>query len=331
MKRWLRHRAAALFTFALGVQLVSAWGLIGRRPAPTATMTMTTTTPPAPVTPPAVPAEPTPGEGQPLDECFVAGGELTHEGYTVRRLFKSVRVGGGCHGPDVGGESLRVSYAVLKRGGKIVARFDGPERTELNETGFGLFPLLGNDQKQLVVAQRVNRGWAYWIAELAPAFRLLYDSSDYPVIHDPRALDVDGDGVHEFVQSDRTFWFWSGHFSNADSPLTEIIFKYDSRERKYLPANHLLADYALRDIGREIEAVRRLRERSHTEDDAYRSEARSRITKIVLRYVYAGREREGWEFYEREYRLADKWEFQRLLRNALRDNAIYQRVYGDAR
>jgi hypothetical protein len=52
------------------------------------------------------------------------------------------------------------------------------------------------------------------------------------------------------------------------------------------------------------------------------------VLSIVLDYVYAGEEREAWEFYEATYGLPDKAQLKREVKRSLRAEPVYRFVYG---
>lgn len=103
-----------------------------------------------------------------------------------------------------GEESRReVAYAVLERGGKVVRSFDaGVYHGGLNAVGFGLFPFLGGDAKQLIVSQDAPRAGVQWVVSLSPSPRVIYDGPAFEVgreTDDMSVADLDGDGVYEIV------------------------------------------------------------------------------------------------------------------------------------
>lgn len=51
---------------------------------------------------------------------------------------------------------------------------------------------------------------------------------------------------------------------------------------------------------------------------------------ILLRYVYAGRERDGWDFFERAYARADRAEMRKKITAELRSQPLYKLLYGRA-
>ena len=51
------------------------------------------------------------------------------------------------------------------------------------------------------------------------------------------------------------------------------------------------------------------------------------VMQVMLKYIYAGQEVDGWEFYNREYQLSDKDAIKSDLRKALKSDPIYQSIY----
>lgn len=54
---------------------------------------------------------------------------------------------------------------------------------------------------------------------------------------------------------------------------------------------------------------------------------RSRVMDIVLQYIYAGKEKDGWLFYDREYELADKDELKSRMKATLKEQPVYRYMY----
>src|SRR5688572_29105899 len=84
--------------------------------------------------PPAVQAE-TKEEPLQINDVFVQEDTLSVGDYSVVKLKKKVKIE---QTPNL----TDVSYAVLKRGDKVIAKFDGVYSGLGNATDFGLFPLL---------------------------------------------------------------------------------------------------------------------------------------------------------------------------------------------
>lgn len=219
-----------------------------------------------------------------ITDTFVREGSLTLNGYEVSSREKSM--------PD----SINADYVVLKRSGRVVAKFDGVESGVGVATTFGAFPFLGGGAKQLAVSLTVPRGGRHWVVDLSSrAPRVVFDSRTYGVGREELSvIDLDKDGTYEISMPLTAFYMFED-MSMAETPLPEIIFKYDAKARGYLPANQLFPEYSLRGVD---EAIRVLK----SDDDAYMSKRLG----ILLRYVYAGRERDGWDFFERAYTRADR-------------------------
>jgi hypothetical protein len=47
----------------------------------------------------------------------------------------------------------------------------------------------------------------------------------------------------------------------------------------------------------------------------------------VLRYIYAGKRDEGWAFYDRQYKLANKDLIKSDILNKLRNEPVYKFIY----
>lgn len=212
-----------------------------------------------------------------------------------------------------------IEYATVSRHGRKVATLEG-----FKEAGsgafvrFGLFPALGGETKQLVVEQTVHRGWLYWVADLSDDFSVVYFSGDYPVGHELHAADLDGDGRHELIQSLHTFWFFNSHLNNVNSPFISVVFKYDPKARKYLPANPEFRGYLLRDLEQEKARVKELKEKPGTPQ----GDLLGAVLEVTLAYLYAGMEQEGWDYFE-QYDAPDRAQMKADVMEALREDSFY--------
>lgn len=59
------------------------------------------------------------------------------------------------------------------------------------------------------------------------------------------------DGRYEILQEVTAFYAFD-NFSSAETPLPLVVFEHDKKAGKYLPANHLFQEYALKGIASEI-------------------------------------------------------------------------------
>ncbi len=254
-------------------------------------------------------------EERPKDvtDTFAREGPLALNGYEVSRREKTVRYAYPRE-DNSAPEELDAAYVVLKRKGRVVAKFDGVESGVGVATDFGAFPFLGGGARQLAVSLTVPRGGRHWVVDLSsPRPRVVFDSYDYGVGREELSvIDLDSDGTYELSMPVTTFYMFE-NMAMAETPLPEIVFKYDAKARRYLPANRLFPDYALRKVDGDIEALK-------PDNPAYMSER----LDILLRYVYAGREREGWDFFDRAYARADRDALKRKIASALGKEPVYR-------
>jgi hypothetical protein len=251
---------------------------------------------------------------QTLEEVFTEEDRLLYMGYEVMKCY------------DSQGDFW---FATLKKKEKVLATFKrGYNKKEW--TNFGLFSFLEGDTKQLIVEQFSGGAhccWSYWILNLLPDIEVIYESQQYPVGYDLVPLDLDEDGVFEFTQGILTFDYFD-RLCHALSPIPTAVFKYEENRIKYLPASHLFPEYLLNGIEKNIRAVKKLNKRTDftTYDDSG-GEYLSAVLKVVLRYIYAGKENEAWSFYDHEYHLPDKEEMKSKIRKRLGSCLVYQHIH----
>jgi hypothetical protein len=258
-----------------------------------------------------------------MEKIAVKEDKLSYKGYDLIRLNKKAHY---VNKEANINRTIDVSYAVLKKKGKTVAVIDKIQASVGNDTKFGTFPLLKDKEKQLIIEQTSNRWWEYWIADVSLNFRLIYDSTKYRVGHDLAALDINKDGTYELIQSLHTFWFFD-RLCGSCSPNIGIVFKYDERVGKYLPANQLFPQYALEGIEENIRAVQSFNSRTDFTKFTDTGEYLGNVLNVVIPYLYAAKVKEAWSFYDAEYRLADKVEMQAKLKAQLNRCAVYQAIH----
>ena len=236
--------------------------------------------------------------------------DLEYNGYEMKQLTEKVRYDG--H------REIEVSYAVLMKNNRRLLKFHGVYFGEGNDTQFGLFDLLGQDAEQIIVSQTVPRGGRHWVVRVSPSVRVLFDSWDYGFTREEfSVIDIDKDGVYEIVLRITPFYAMQDKMYIGEIPLPEIIFKYDEKATRYLPANDRFADYALHGIARDIEKLR------SDEDSNYLSKR----LRILLRYVYARKQREGWGFFAQAYQRKDRKQIEARIRSVLKNDPLYNYLY----
>jgi hypothetical protein len=250
---------------------------------------------------------------EPIGDVSVSYSDVGRLSYASYEISKAVRK---LKAPNLRGYT-EVEYAILMKGTKRVATFDGrPE--QLSEVRFGLFSFLGGAAKQLVVEQTSNKYWRYWIVNLVPNFEIIYDSGKYDLVFELRTIDADKDGPLELVQGLGSFWYILG--DNVTSPRQPIILKYHPSIRKYIPANKQFQTFVLQDIDQRIGKGREIKQNMNN------SSCYAAIIDVTLRYLYAGKPKEAWAFFEREYNQSDKREQEVALKKLVNKDSVYKAI-----
>src|SRR6266404_6403201 len=100
---------------------------------------------------------------------------------------------------------------------------------------FGFASLLGGETKQLIVSQTVPRGGRHWIVDISSDGATLFESYDWDLGREEVCVhDFDGDGISEISMLLTSFWGF-GAMSMAESPMRDVVFKYEANVRKYMP------------------------------------------------------------------------------------------------
>ncbi|HLF83437.1 MAG TPA: hypothetical protein VI837_04615 [Blastocatellia bacterium] len=251
-----------------------------------------------------------------FSNLFVAVDSISYNEYEVIRLHKII------HDKEYGGD-IPVTYAVLKSGGRTIATFDGVYFGLGNQTDFGFASLLGGETKQLIVSQTVRRGGRHWIVDISSDGAILFDSNGWAGGNEEVCIhDLDGDGVEEISLAITSFWGFDA-MSMAESPMTGVVFRYDSKARKYMPDKSAFAR-GLTHIDEDVQAI----DPSESPRDGLKGPYLAVRLDIFLRYVYAGRENDGWLFFDKAYNLTDKQEMKREIKRILNAEPVYRFVYG---
>ena len=237
---------------------------------------------------------------------------LHYAGYTISTRYKQVKI-------EEFDELADVTYVVVKKGKQLIRKFDGLAggyHSLGNDSDIGLFPFLGKHQKQLIVQQTQWRGCANFIVDFSPHYHVIYDDSRWGVGRELMYGDIDGDGVLEISQSAMSFMFFK-NLSFYSSHAISIVFKYNEKSREYLPINHLYQTQSLAGIEDQIAELDR-------KDEHWFARG---VFLVLLRYIYAGREDEGWRFFDREFPRNDKNEVKEEVKKILKDDKVYQFIY----
>ena len=312
MKRFAFRLAVALSTLALGLTIT---GVVHHRQQ---SPTESTATPLASV-PETVNDEPkvvtTQNNNINFEAAYVEAEKLNYAGYEVERRV------------DADG---RISSATIKKKDRTlsVLRNGG---LGMDSTRFGVFPLLGQETKQLVIMQYTGGAhccWMYKVYDSNPRLHLIFDDeitgADY-LGYELQAEDLDGDGRYELEQAIMTFDYF--HMSHASSVFPTAVFSYDDKSHAYVPANKKFSSYLLRDVHDDLKAVDSARANLDPENLAANESYLSAVLRVLFDYIYAGEREDGWKFFNHEFRLSNKDELRNDIEQALRNDPIYKSIY----
>jgi len=242
---------------------------------------------------------------------------LTYRGYVIQQVNKKVRMGSGSSLP------VNVSYAKISRRGKVIKTFDAGVYFGLgNATEMGFFSLLNNGREQLIISQDVPRGGRQWVVDFTKNAQVIFDGQKFEVGREGDDLsisDLDGDGVYEIEVSITDFYgFENPRLSTMETPLPGIVFKFDSEQGRYLPANPLFKDCLLKDIEAGEKSARSGNERQSSLGG---------LMSIALDYVFVGEEQRGWKFFEETCKLPDKARIRSDMQDVLAAHPVYRYIY----
>jgi hypothetical protein len=159
-----------------------------------------------------------------------------------------------------------------------------------------------------------------WVADFSKGFKIIFDGRKFRVgreSYDMAISDLDGDGIYEIIVPLTAFYgFERSRLSTADTPLPDIIFKYDPVQREYLPANPFFKQCILKDAAAAEKSLREIEEPSL-----------GRLMSIVLDYVFIGEEQHGWKLFEEMCDLPDKARIKQDMQRELKRHPVYRYVY----
>lgn len=247
---------------------------------------------------------------------FVEVDSISYNGYEVVRLHKTV------HDKETGAE-IPVTYVILKSSGRTIATFEGVYFGAGNGTDFGFASLLGGETKQLLVSQTTPRNGRHWIVDLSQNAITIFDSKEWDLGREDICIhDFDNDGVQEVSLTITCFWGF-GAMSMAESPMPGVVFKYDANDRRYVPDRSAFAR-GLSGIEEDVQKINP----DEVPREGLKGPYLATRLDIFLRYVYAGRENDGWTFFDRTYNLTDKEQIEREIKRILNKEPVYRFIYG---
>jgi hypothetical protein len=256
-----------------------------------------------------------------IDSILTKSDNLSYKDYQVR-----TRVG---KKPGPWGREAAWEVVLTHKGKEAEVFPNDAQFSDYNR--FGFFPLLGGDAKQLIILQYTGGAHCCEVArvyELGDSPRQIFDGGDYDLELGFDVNDLDGDGIFELSESLGTFDYFD-RCSHATSPAApSAIFRYDAKTKKYVPANDRFKSVLSKAVEKDIDELRDFEKKTDFAD--FRDEDGEYLGKllsVVVAYLYAGDERRGWEFFDREYRLSDKEKIKLHLSATLATDSFYSQLY----
>jgi len=189
----------------------------------------------------------------------------------------------------------------------------------------GTASLLGRDSTQVYVVATGPGGVCctnYWIVDVsANKPRLIFNSETYGRFRDAMEIfDADGDGVYELVQFDSCFRYFMDDCGTC-TPEPRVVFKYNSRQQKYLPAPGLMQDFVKEGM---LTSEKNIKEKyaswKKEKEEGLKFELHGSVLDHAVQLMHFGKEKEGWRFLEKYDPLYDqkvKKEIQWRLKDCL--------------
>lgn len=181
---------------------------------------------------------------------------------------------------------------------------------------FGYFSFLHPNKSELFISQDTFRGGCQWVLDPNDGFRMIFDGEKFDVGregYDLSVEDLDHDGTKEILVPFVNFYDFQDKMSMSQIPLPDIIFKYDTSKREYLPANHKFKNASV--------------DPKQLEPDGDDFAIRSRTLRLMGQLIFAGERDEAWRIFERHYKLQDKSEMRRRIKAILHPHPVYKYIY----
>jgi DnaJ domain len=247
-----------------------------------------------------------------FDVIFIKGDKLSYAGYEVEKSLNSTK---------------KKSVATIKKNGVTLVSLESDNESK-HAIQIGLFPLLGKEIKQLIIQEWTGGPsccYIYKIYELIPTMRLIFDGieyvDDYALRGTLQPIDFHGKGKYDIIMGVGRFMGFDT-LCQACSPVPHVVFSYDSEREKFVVSNKNFSSYILRNIEKDISTFEEIDINTDKYDDYL-----SKILKIILDYIYAGKEEDGWLFYNSRYRFSNKEKIRQEIIKKLTSDPIYKAIY----
>ena len=249
-----------------------------------------------------------------IEDIVAERDSLKYEGYEIKKFLTKKKEKGESDSPVA-----EINDAVLQKNGKTLLKFEGVYYPLGNLIEFGLFSFLGDQKKQLIVYETTNRYGRVWIVSLSPKPKILFDSEDWGGFGEFVYIeDIDGDGKYEIsLQTEKSFSF--ENIAHINVPQIGYDFRYDSKKERFLPANENFQDLYSKGLNERASKIEPLNSSSGFDEEIIKD-----FIETFLIYIYAGKENEAWEFFDKEYNLEDKENRKEKIKAVLSEDPIYK-------
>jgi hypothetical protein len=217
----------------------------------------------------------------------------------------------------------------IRKNGKILVNIDSWWNSSGDITKIGVFPFLGNDNKQLIVMQYSGGSGGFHmckIYDLVPNIRMIHNDEEYNLSGEIAIVDINRDHKYEIVRAGIPFGM--PYLANAYIARSKAILSYDMNMEKYVIENKSFPDYVLENIEYDINRFNNTEIAVNTtKKESIFDEYISAMLEIVVSYIYSGKEKEGWDFYNNRYRFSNKENVRIDILRTLKNDPVYKMIY----
>ncbi|MFZ1519580.1 MAG: hypothetical protein WAU11_12425 [Ignavibacteriaceae bacterium] len=155
---------------------------------------------------------------------------------------------------------------------------------------------------------------------------IYYDGNYLDEVEGFQTIDLDGDKVCEITTGTANFDYFD-RLCHADSPSGRVVFKYSKRERRYIISNKSFPTYILKDIENYKKEFNIYLESVKLKNHEYNSYILKYTLSILIDYIYAGKEDEGWQYFNKYYILEDKLTMIKKIEEVFSESKVYKEIY----
>jgi len=250
-----------------------------------------------------------------LDKVFIKGDQLSYAGYEIGRSL----------------DREKNEYVLtIKKNRKILVNINSWWDSYGDMTKIGVFPLLGKENKQLLVMQYSGGSGGFHtckIYDLVPNIRVIHDDEEYSLFGGISIIDINKDNKYEIVRRGNSFR--TSYMANVDNVYPTVILSYNMNIEKYVIENKSFPDYILANIEYDINKFNSMDLLGNIAiKGSLFAEYTSAMLEVVVNYIYSGKEKEGWDFFSRRYKLPNKEEVRSDIIKRLNNDPVYKEIYG---